>query len=103
MVARQVPVSCVVVLLVAVHLTVVVAATTAQRPHPTIVGTSTTNLTLTDSTDPRVFNVYFYLTTNADLPKTWGPQEAQQHWLSHGIAEGRQACGAFHMLQYLSR
>lgn len=54
-------------------------------------------------TDPRVYNFYFYLNTNPDLTaagiKTVA--QAQQHWLTFGINEGRQACGSYHVLQFL--
>ena len=30
-------------------------------------------------------------------------RQAQEHWLTFGMAEGRQACGEFHCLQYFER
>ena len=53
--------------------------------------------------DPRVYNYYFYINTNADLREAslFSKAEAAQHWETYGINEGRQACGSFHVLQYL--
>ena len=53
--------------------------------------------------DPRVYNFYFYLNTNPDLTKAGITTESQaeQHWTQHGINEGRQACGSYHVLQFL--
>ena len=53
--------------------------------------------------DPRVYNFYFYLNTNPDLIEAGinTPSQAESHWKNNGINEGRQACGSFHVLQYL--
>ena len=54
--------------------------------------------------DPRVYNYYFYINTNPDLREAnlFSKEQAATHWESHGIHEGRQACGSFHSVQYLN-
>lgn len=58
-----------------------------------------------DIFSPEVFNTYFYINTNPDLIAAgiFTEEQAQAHWKRNGIAEGRQACGSFHTLQYLER
>eukprot|EP01084_Bolivina_argentea_P178150 307969_1 len=53
--------------------------------------------------DPRVYNYYFYVTTNSDIisANITTEQKAANHWQNVGIFEGRQACGSFHVLQFL--
>eukprot|EP01084_Bolivina_argentea_P076769 139172_1 len=53
--------------------------------------------------DPRVYNYYFYVGTNADIISSniTTEQKAANHWQQIGIFEGRQACGSFHVLQFL--
>ena len=49
--------------------------------------------------DPRVFNAFFYSSTYPDLPHD--ASQVAAHWQTYGLKEGRQACGAFHVLQCL--
>eukprot|EP01084_Bolivina_argentea_P115522 205418_1 len=53
--------------------------------------------------DPRVYNYYFYVTTNSDVISNniQTEQQAANHWQKIGIFEGKQACGSFHVLQFL--
>jgi len=50
--------------------------------------------------NPHVFNPTYYVAHYADL-KGYSPQQACEHWLNVGIAEGRQASPSFHVLEYL--
>jgi hypothetical protein len=47
--------------------------------------------------DTRVFNAFFYSSTYPDLPHD--ASQVAAHWQTYGLKEGRQACGAFHVLQ----
>jgi hypothetical protein len=47
-------------------------------------------------------SAYFYASTNPDLTN-FDQNQAENHWVKHGIDEGRQASGAFHSSQYLAR
>lgn len=58
-----------------------------------------------DPFDSRVFNWLFYVNSYADLLAAGIRTEsaARNHWMRHGIAEGRQAFPTFHTRQYLER
>ena len=53
--------------------------------------------------DPRVYNYYFYVTTNSDIISSniTTEKEAANHWKTIGILQGKQACGSFHVKQFL--
>jgi hypothetical protein len=55
--------------------------------------------------DNSVFNWKFYLDANPDLPQAGLISEGQSknHWLNHGIAEGRRAAPGFFSRDYLAR
>ncbi len=63
------------------------------------------SLKAVDIFDSRVFNWLFYINSYADLLAAGIHSEsaAQNHWRTHGIAEGRQASPTFHTLQYLDQ
>ena len=54
--------------------------------------------------DPRVYNYYFYVLTNSQiiLSNLTTESEAANHWSTIGIYQGLQACGSFHVLQFLN-
>eukprot|EP01084_Bolivina_argentea_P076767 139169_1 len=53
--------------------------------------------------DDRVYNYYFYVTTNSDIisANITTKTESANHWQQIGVFEGKQACGSFHVLQFL--
>jgi hypothetical protein len=51
---------------------------------------------------PAVFSPYFYTNNNPDVPNQ-SQEDAFNHWVTYGLKEGRQACGSFHVRQYLDR
>ena len=53
--------------------------------------------------DSRVFNHLFYVNANEDLQTSGilSLESAKKHWLDIGSLEGRQACGSFHVRQFL--
>lgn len=54
--------------------------------------------------DPRVFDAAYYLSRYPDLVAAGitTPEQAAQHWLDHGISEGRQASPGFDVAYYLA-
>ncbi|XP_046345345.2 uncharacterized protein LOC124125940 [Haliotis rufescens] len=56
-----------------------------------------------DYAHPLVFDPVFYVNAYSDLGQLATPQIAKDHWLNHGIDEGRQGSGQFHSKQYLKR
>ncbi|XP_033740947.1 uncharacterized protein LOC117327850 [Pecten maximus] len=56
-----------------------------------------------DLASPEVFDAQFYLNNYPDIHSSHTPEAAKAHWLSLGIAEGRQGCGSFHSKQYVTR
>jgi hypothetical protein len=55
-----------------------------------------------DIFSPSVFNAAFYSSTQPDIDHS-SALDAQNHWQNFGLAEGRQAHGCFHTLQYMAR
>eukprot|EP01084_Bolivina_argentea_P135331 238489_1 len=54
--------------------------------------------------DPRVYNFYYYVQHNPELTQSqiYTVNQAAEHWQSIGIVEGLQACGSFHVLQFIN-
>jgi hypothetical protein len=52
---------------------------------------------------PPVFNAAYYLANAPDLVKAgYTPTKATEHWLAHGINEGRPSAPNFHVKEYLA-
>ena len=65
---------------------------------------STTSNTIPSSLKSQVFDADYYRTAHADLNAAYGSdaEELYNHFIQHGIAEGRQAHPAFDIKYYLS-
>ena len=53
--------------------------------------------------DPRVYNFNYYVQHNPELTasKIYTAEKAATHWQTIGIVQGLQACGSFHVLQFI--
>ncbi|XP_056006096.1 uncharacterized protein LOC125658973 isoform X2 [Ostrea edulis] len=58
-----------------------------------------------DYASPLVFDALYYVNHNPEVVKAGihTPEQAKNHWLTHGIDKGLQAIGSFHVKQYLRR
>ena len=52
--------------------------------------------------DARVCHFFFYVNNNYENTNLTTPYQAEQHWQSIGIYQGLQACGSFHVKQFLN-
>jgi hypothetical protein len=72
------------------------SAPSSSSPTEESAAADTTSVLL----DPSVYNYLFYISHNADLAN-YSQTQASDHWLNHGIAEGRQAALLFSVTEYL--